>query len=80
MSDDDEDPFESLEVPEDREGDPFERLDDAPPDGETATDVPESRAGEGQSEGGDKTIEEEFLDAVMDHQPYPRQRNKLEVV
>ena len=60
MSEDD--PFDDL--PEDREGDPFERLDDAPPDGETATDVPESRAGEGQSEGGDKTIEEEFLDAV----------------
>jgi len=58
MSEDD--PFDDL--PEDREGDPFERLDDAPPDGETATDVPESRAEDGESEGGDETIE--FLDAV----------------
>jgi len=54
MSDDDEDPFESLEVPEDREGDPFERLGDVGPGEESddaeANDVEDVAAELGLSE------------------------------
>jgi len=57
MSDDDEDPFESLEVPEDREGDPFERLGDVGPGEESddaeANDVEDVAADAGAGTGDD---------------------------
>ena len=72
MSEDDEDPFETLDVPEEREGDPFGSLDG---DGETGP-APEPGvddstvddvAGTGHADDdGDPAFEEEFIpeDAV----------------
>jgi len=57
--DDREDPFESLEVPEDREGDPFERLGDAGP----------SEDDSGAADAADEpAFEEEFID---EDDPFP---------
>ncbi|PSP84131.1 hypothetical protein BRC96_06400 [Halobacteriales archaeon QS_6_64_34] len=54
-----EDPFGSLEVPEDREGDPFERLGDAGPSEDDS--VPEIPA-EDDATADDPAFEEEFID------------------
>ena len=66
MSEDD--PFEEFEAPEDREGDPFERLDDAGAgdDAEPAPSAEESdddADGEGSPDDEAPAFEEEFIEA-----------------
>ncbi|MDS0283065.1 hypothetical protein [Haloarcula onubensis] len=76
MSDEErDDPFEALDVPDDREGDPFERLDDAGPDGTDADEGDDGPTGDsaaappGSADGADPAgtdaepaFEEEFLE------------------
>jgi len=65
MSDEEDDPFETLEDPADREGDPFERLGDVgPDDGATEADDEQTETrSETDPDGTDEpTFEEEFID------------------
>ena len=67
MSEDDEDPFANLDAPEDREGDPFERLGDVgpdePADDETESGEVSSEPGPDSTSGGDQPeFEEEFIE------------------
>jgi len=73
MSDDDpDDPFESFEAPDDREGDPFERLDDTEPADGTEGTTPAQQPDEDQPEpadgsdpdtaGEESAFEEEYID------------------
>jgi len=59
MSEDDEDPFENLDVPEDREGDPFERLGDVGPAAEGDDDDTDDDTDDDDTadEGADGTAE-----------------------
>jgi len=75
MSDGEEDPFESFEAAEDREGDPFERLGDVEPadsdgegDDEPAGDdsmpgTPAETGDDSTPDPDEPTFEEEFIDA-----------------
>jgi len=70
----DEDPFENLDPPEDREGDPFERLGDAgPPDDDTQsedTDSGDPLDGGGDGErSDDPAASEEPVDSEGDDEP-----------
>ena len=55
MSDEErDDPFESFDVPEDREGDPFERLGDVGPDGAETADDAEATDGPKATDAADE--------------------------
>lgn len=68
MSEDEDDPFEAFEDPEEREGDPFERLGGVEPDGEsgdgTADDGPGAEPDDSTAadDTDEPAFEEEFID------------------